>query len=251
MEIKRKGSFLKADMLARMGRLKEMVGTLMILEQFDKNNLEAKRRLADFFYSAAKQGITDLWTKVDDFGKDLISLAPEDPQGYLLRAHAAIIQLQRKSTEDMEQTRQLIEDMLGKAKSLSASDPNLYHLLGQYSLVRLAQEEDAEKREGFRQQAETYYKEGIEKNPEQTDFCYYYAVGYLIPEVQRLYLTYKQLPEEGDARKQAKAEFDRLYTDAENRLKEYMARFGEDIRYYVTLASLLRFMIQYSEEMDP
>jgi len=250
LEMKRTAATSLAKMFESQGRYKEMLGTLMQLQQVDPKNLEVKRKLADFFYLACKQGFTE-WPRVDELGKELIELAPEDPQGYLLRAHAAIVQLQRKSTEDLEKTRQMIDEMLGKAKSLSESVPDYYHLAGQYSLIQASQEEDASKQAEFRQQALGHYQEGMQKNPEKTDACYYYAVGYLIPETQRLYMQYKQIAEEGPAKQNAKAEYDRMYEETQGRLKEFMGRFTGDTRYYGTLASLMRFRIESIQDLDP
>ena len=120
-------------------------GSLMKAAELDKNNLDARLRVADLYFNQALRSPTRDFEKVDTELKDILEIDPNNARAYLLRArvHSVKASLARQDGDE-EQAEQFytraFEDGQ-KSLDLDPENAEAYVLIGQLHLVQENMEE--------------------------------------------------------------------------------------------------------------
>jgi tetratricopeptide (TPR) repeat protein len=239
-----------------------------LILKLDANHYKANRNLADFYYERVKyspaQFSSQGWSKVREYGEDLIRLKPKDPYGYVLTSHALLALAEIGALADTEAARKEAEELIQEALNLehqeestqTASDtgsPNVlaYWLLSQLELARLSANASEQAKEKAEKQAESHLRKAIELNPEEPQA---YINLYETIIYKRIYEQRQKISELSTAteRKTARSELrEKVQTTIQDLDSYIKTKFAQDGRFYLLKARILSLTVWDVSDFGP
>ena len=166
---------------------------IRIFEQ-DAGNYEIKRKLVDYDYVAAKNGVTNNWPEVYAEAQTLINLSEgqglNEPYGYVVRAHACLGMIAARLEQSPEERKAEAQELLNKALELDENNVLAYSVLGMLKDLQADEADIQELRDQIRQEAEDYFLEAISRNPDDPAAYLQYFEDHLF---RRALVRYQQI----------------------------------------------------------
>ena len=175
----------------------------------DASNYEAKKNLVEYEYLMAQTGASASWPELYAEAQVLIELNEQqdlkDPYGYVVRAHSCLGMISAKLEQDpMERKAEGVE-LLGRALEQDENSLEAYRMLGRFKDLEADEAGKVEEREKFRQEAQEYFFEAIERNPDDVTAYVHYLEDHLYRRAMFKYVRGQRLEDE-QGREQALAE---------------------------------------------
>ncbi len=203
----------------------------------DAKNYDAKRKVTDFYYEMAKSGAGN-WREVRDQSDSLIGLRPEDPYGYLVKAHALIGMVMEGGSDDPAQAQATVEELIAKAAEFQPTNAMLFRIRALKELLKLKNVNDPAEQKQIRDQAGAYLKEGVAANPSDAEAYQDLFDIYYLPLLRDLYTQTSRAGEE--TKSQTLEELERVTQESGKYLGEAIGQFPEDGRFYVAQSQVNR-----------